>query len=93
MLLLLEGGLGQLTKALSNEWAQHNIQVNAIAPGYIATDMYVLRCTLHLRANPLSPQTGTNASGKIRFAFDRYPNGSPLEDGVNRKTLQDLWFS
>jgi 2-deoxy-D-gluconate 3-dehydrogenase len=27
-----------LTKALANEWAQHNIQVNAIAPGYFKTD-------------------------------------------------------
>ncbi|HBN90915.1 MAG: 2-deoxy-D-gluconate 3-dehydrogenase [Rheinheimera aquimaris] len=27
-----------LTKALANEWAQHNIQVNAIAPGYFRTD-------------------------------------------------------
>jgi 2-dehydro-3-deoxy-D-gluconate 5-dehydrogenase len=27
-----------LTKALCNEWATHNIQVNAIAPGYFATD-------------------------------------------------------
>jgi 2-dehydro-3-deoxy-D-gluconate 5-dehydrogenase len=27
-----------LTKALSNEWAVHNVQVNAIAPGYFATD-------------------------------------------------------
>ncbi|KAG8871106.1 hypothetical protein FRB97_009010 [Tulasnella sp. 331] len=34
-----KGGLGQLTKALSNEWAKHNVQVNAIAPGYIATEM------------------------------------------------------
>ncbi|KAL6696912.1 NAD(P)-binding protein [Trichoderma pleuroticola] len=34
-----KGAVGQLTKALSNEWAQHKIRVNAIAPGYIATDM------------------------------------------------------
>ena len=34
-----KGGLAQLTKALSNEWAQYNIQVNAICPGYVATDM------------------------------------------------------
>jgi len=33
-----KGGLAQLTKALANEWAPHQIQVNAIAPGYIATD-------------------------------------------------------
>jgi 2-deoxy-D-gluconate 3-dehydrogenase len=32
-----KGGVAQLTKALANEWAPHNIQVNAIAPGYIAT--------------------------------------------------------
>jgi 2-deoxy-D-gluconate 3-dehydrogenase len=33
-----KGGIGQLTKALSNEWAGHGVQVNAIAPGYVATD-------------------------------------------------------
>ncbi len=34
-----KGGLGQITKALSNEWAAKGIQVNAIAPGKIATDI------------------------------------------------------
>ncbi|KAM6503437.1 hypothetical protein JOM56_000380 [Amanita muscaria] len=34
-----KGAVGQLTKALSNEWSQHNVQVNGICPGYIATDM------------------------------------------------------
>ncbi|MEO7651403.1 MAG: SDR family oxidoreductase [Bryobacteraceae bacterium] len=33
-----KGAIGQLTKALANEWAAKGIQVNAIAPGYIATD-------------------------------------------------------
>jgi 2-deoxy-D-gluconate 3-dehydrogenase len=34
-----KGGVAQLTKALSNEWAKENVNVNAIVPGYIATDM------------------------------------------------------
>ncbi|RJE23432.1 2-deoxy-d-gluconate 3-dehydrogenase [Aspergillus sclerotialis] len=34
-----KGGVAQLTKALSNEWASKGINVNAIAPGYVATDM------------------------------------------------------
>lgn len=33
-----KGGIGQLTMALANEWAQHGVNVNAIAPGYVATD-------------------------------------------------------
>lgn len=33
-----KGAIGQLTMALSNEWASKGVQVNAIAPGYIATD-------------------------------------------------------
>jgi 2-deoxy-D-gluconate 3-dehydrogenase len=33
-----KGGVAQLTKALANEWAPHRINVNAIAPGYMATD-------------------------------------------------------
>lgn len=33
-----KGGIAQLTKALANEWAPGNVQVNAIAPGYFATE-------------------------------------------------------
>ena len=33
-----KGGVAQLTKALANEWADKNLQVNAIAPGYFSTD-------------------------------------------------------
>lgn len=33
-----KGGVGQLTKAFANEWAAKGVNVNAIAPGYMATD-------------------------------------------------------
>ncbi len=32
-----KGGLKMLTRSLASEWGQYNIQVNGIAPGYIAT--------------------------------------------------------
>lgn len=32
-----KGGVAQVTKALANEWAGRNVQVNAIAPGYYRT--------------------------------------------------------
>ena len=34
-----KGAVGQLTKALAVDWAPHGILVNAIAPGYVSTEM------------------------------------------------------
>jgi 2-dehydro-3-deoxy-D-gluconate 5-dehydrogenase len=34
-----KGAVAQLTKALANEWSSQGVNVNAIVPGYIATDM------------------------------------------------------
>lgn len=42
-----KGAIGQLTMAFANEWAQHGVTVNSIAPGYISTDN-----TEALRNNP-----------------------------------------
>ena len=55
-----KGGLAQLTKALANEWASKGINVNAIAPGYIETDV-----TTALRADPV----------RNRQILDRIPAG------------------
>lgn len=42
-----KGAVAQITKALANEWAQYGINVNAIAPGYMATNN-----TANLRKDP-----------------------------------------
>ncbi len=42
-----KSGVAGITRALANEWAKHHINVNAIAPGYMATDN-----TAPLRADP-----------------------------------------
>ena len=42
-----KGAVGQLVKALANEWSGKGVNVNGIAPGYIATDN-----TAALRADP-----------------------------------------
>jgi 2-dehydro-3-deoxy-D-gluconate 5-dehydrogenase len=56
-----KGGIGQLTKALANEWASKGVNVNAIAPGYIATDN-----TSALRADPV----------RSRQILERIPAGT-----------------
>lgn len=55
-----KGGIAQLTKALANEWAPHGVNVNAIAPGYVATDN-----TSALRQDP----------ERSRSIMDRIPAG------------------
>jgi 2-dehydro-3-deoxy-D-gluconate 5-dehydrogenase len=62
-----KGGLGQLTKALANEWASKGVNVNAIAPGYMETDN-----TEALRNDP----------GRSKQILDRIPAarwGSPSD--------------
>jgi 2-deoxy-D-gluconate 3-dehydrogenase len=46
-----KSGVAGLTRALANEWARHGINVNAIAPGYMATEV-----TAALRADPARSQ-------------------------------------
>ncbi len=44
-----KGGLKMLTRSMATEWAQHNIQVNGIGPGYFATSQ---TAPLRVAGNP-----------------------------------------
>lgn len=55
-----KGAIGQLTKSLANGWSGRGITVNAIAPGYIATDMN---------------EALLNDEGRLKSITDRIPAG------------------
>lgn len=49
-----KGAVAQLTKALCNEWAGQGVNVNAVAPGYMATDMNTALLADPVRAEQIS---------------------------------------
>lgn len=65
-----KGGVAQLTKALAGKWANDGIRVNAMAPGWIETEM-----TGALRADPVR-----NVPILGRTPMDRW--GKPAEVGA-----------
>ncbi|WP_319411683.1 SDR family NAD(P)-dependent oxidoreductase [uncultured Cohaesibacter sp.] len=64
-----KGGVMQLTKALSNEWASKGINVNALAPGYMATDMNTA----------LLADEDRNAEITARIPAKRWGNGEDMK--------------
>ncbi len=83
-----KGGVAQLTKALANEWASKGINVNAIAPGYMATDMNTALLADEGRNKEISariPQhrwgTGEDMKGPVIFLASKasdYLNGTTI---------------
>jgi 2-deoxy-D-gluconate 3-dehydrogenase len=67
-----KGGVGQLTKALSNEWSSKGVQVNAIAPGYMRTEN-----TAALQADPVRSKEILS-----RIPANRWGEPSDLEGAV-----------
>ncbi len=49
-----KGGITQMTKTFSNEWASKGICINAIAPGFMATDMNVALLANEVRNTEIS---------------------------------------
>lgn len=83
-----KGGVAQLTKALANEWAHHNVQVNAIAPGYFETDNTAALRADKNRFTAISERIPAGAWGKpndlkgavvfLASAASNYVNGHVL---------------
>jgi 2-deoxy-D-gluconate 3-dehydrogenase len=67
-----KGAVGQLTKALANEWAGKGVNVNAIAPGYMRTDN-----TAALQADPVRSKEIL-----ARIPANRWGEPSDLEGSV-----------
>jgi len=67
-----KSGVAGITRALANEWAKHGINVNALAPGYMATDN-----TAALRADPVRA-----ASILDRIPAGRWGENSDLRGAV-----------
>jgi 2-deoxy-D-gluconate 3-dehydrogenase len=67
-----KGAVTQLTKALSNEWVGRGVTVNAVAPGYIDTEMNVA-----LIADP-----ERNAQISARIPAGRWGTGDDLAGAV-----------
>ena len=83
-----KGGLGQLTKALANEWAGRGVQVNAIAPGYVRTD--VTEALQNDAARYRSFSSGFRPGAGARLTTSRGRRSSwhhPASDFVNGEIL------
>jgi Enoyl-(Acyl carrier protein) reductase len=59
-----KGGIGQLVKALANEWSAHNVHVNGIVPGYIDTDMNAALLADPVRAEQIAVRIPAGRWGK-----------------------------
>jgi hypothetical protein len=88
-----KGAVAQLTKALSNEWSQHNVQVNAICPGYINTDMYKRPFLFKSPRHLLFFFLGIKRSFQIQSDTSRSLSGFLQEGGANPTTLLVLLCS
>lgn len=63
-----KGGLAQVTKTMANDWAQYNIMVNAIGPGWVKTEL----------TQPLRDDTERYKEISSRIALGRWADPEDL---------------
>lgn len=88
-----KGGVAQLTKEMSNDWVGRGVNVNAIAPGYMATEMNEALIANEVRYQQISERipahrwgTGQDMKGATIFlasAASDYVSGAiiPVDGG------------
>lgn len=67
-----KGGLAQMTKAQANEWAPLGIRVNAVAPGWVATEL----------TKPLRDDAARFAEISARIPVGRWASGDDIAGAV-----------
>lgn len=79
-----KGGIAQITKAFANEWAAYGINVNAIAPGYMETDMNIALINDEARSSEILARIPANRWGTAEdIAGLAVFLSSPASDYIN----------
>jgi NAD(P)-dependent dehydrogenase (short-subunit alcohol dehydrogenase family) len=58
-----KGAVAQITKSLAVEWAEHNIQVNAVAPGFVETELTKVSLAIPERKKWILDRTPAKRTG------------------------------
>ena len=88
-----KGGVAQLTKELTNDWLARGVNVNAIAPGYMATEMNKAlldpensQICFYFRENP-----GTSLGNRRGYEGDSYFPGLSCQRLCKRRCDSGGW--
>lgn len=60
-----KGGVGQLTRAMAEEWSRYGIACNAIAPGFFPTELTATLYENKARLEELAKQTAIGRNGEL----------------------------
>lgn len=83
-----KGAVVQLTKSLAVEWAEFNVQVNAIAPGFVETEMTKVSLSIPERKKWILDRTPAKRLGTPKeIANAVYFLASPASDFITGQTV------